>query len=137
MKFFEVLSRFRQYENKLWSVNQQLRELSETLGIPRTKEIVIHSQSSSGDSAVVAYLDRISELKSKKADLEETLDNLRNDLERFLNKLEDCWTRQTVELRLLYHRNSWKRIASRLNYSQSTVRRLYKEGLNELEAMEL
>lgn len=136
MKFFEVLHRYRDYENRLWSINQQLKELRQTGGIPRTKDIVI-SAHNKGDIGVVSYLDRINELNGKKMDIQQTLDNLRNDLERFLDRLKDYWVRQTVELRLLYHRNSWKVIATRLSYSESTVRRFYHQGLSELEEMDI
>lgn len=136
MKFFDVLHRYRYYENRLWSINQQLKELRQTGGIPRTKDIVI-SAHNKGDIGVVSYLDKINELNGRKVDIQQALDNLRNDLERFLDRLEDYWVRQAVELRLLYHRNSWKVIADRLNYSESTVRRFYRDGLNELEMMDL
>lgn len=136
MKFFDVLHRYRDYENRLWSINQQIKELRQTGGLPRTKDIVI-SAHNKGDISVVFYLDKINELNGRKVDIQQALDNLRNDLERFLDRLEDYWVRQVVELRLLYHRNSWKVIADRLNYSVSTVRRLYHDGLNELETMEL
>lgn len=136
MKFFDVLHRYRYYENRLWSINQQLKELRQTGGIPRTKDIVI-SAHNKGDIGVVSYLDKINELNGRKVDIQQALDNLRNDLERFLDRLEDYWVRQAVELRLLYHRNSWKVIAVRLNYSESTVRRFYRDGLNKLETMDL
>jgi len=119
VKFFETLRRYRKNESELWSVIQRINEMREIAGFPQTGDISTIKVQKSGDSSTIAYIAKINELSELQKRLEEYSDNIRSDLERFLDKIENHWTRQVVEMRMMSKKRwSWKEIAGVTCYSE-------------------
>lgn len=138
MKFFEVLKNYKNIEKQIWSKNMELKALELNNGYPRRNDFTLPSGTMTSDSSLISYMASKQKLKDEIERLETFKENIRNDLDRFLNQF-DFFVKMIFELKyILKPKATWKEITDDLNfYSESHIRRLYVEQKKQLEEMEI
>lgn len=136
MKFFDTLRVYRNLHKQLWTCINIQNEIRESYclkvgdGMPQPKNMP-------ADEKTVNLIARLNKLAQEQKGYEFSIECIRNDLDKFLEKL-DFRVMQVIQFRLISSdRFRWKEIADKLMYSESSVKKFYRQGIEKLGGIEL
>lgn len=125
----------RQYINRAWDVYKKLQvkkahldSISNVISKYGEREIETYPDGNSSESTMIRW----SELKKECDDLEYKLLRIDKETDSLLCKLPNADQYRVLYLRYI-QRLSWADIPNACNYSDTSVFRLHKDGLNELD----
>lgn len=136
MKFFDTLKVYRSLHKKLWSCINTQNEIRKSYGLS-VGDGMPQPKNMPADEKMVNLIERLNKLEQEQKGYELSIECIRNDLDKFLYKL-DFRVMQVIQFRLISNdRLRWKEIADKLNYSERRVMDFYKNGIKILEGLEI
>ena len=139
MKFNELLAIYNSKKARYKSLLLELQELQELGTIPRRGESLGVPTQRSASSSVENYVIKVDEIERRLKEIDSQMLTIRDYIQLFIQYIENEQAREVVENCVF--RNSrtpnWHKIARRVNYSETHTRRLYNEGIDELENLDL
>ncbi len=136
MTFDEAYRTYKELKRQEFNLQLKKQELQESCGYPQGRDYsdtpVSHSVST---PAALVYVMRLEEIEKKEKELDATMECVRNDIQRFLDKIDNDDIRRICSIKL-FTKTSWKRIAADLDKSYSHVRSLFYQGMTLLHTME-
>lgn len=139
MKFNELLSLYNSTKGRYKSLLLELQELQELGALPRRGEENGVPSQRSNSSTVENYVIRVDEIERKLKEADAKLIKIRDNLERFIQQIDDNQAREVVENYIFRNARTpdWKKIARRVSYSETHTRRLYKIGMASIENLDM
>ena len=135
MTFDEAYRTYKELKRQEFNLQLKKQELQESCGYPQGRDYsdtpVSHSVST---PAALVYVMRLEEIEKKEKELDATMECVRNDIQRFLDKIDNDDIRRVCSYRL-FTKTDWKKIARELDRSYSHVRGLFYQGMTLLHNM--
>lgn len=135
MTFDETYRIYKELKRQEFNLQLKKQELQESCGYPQGRDFDTPISHSSSTPAALVYVMRLEEIEKKEKELSETMECVRNDIQRFLDKIDNDDIRRICSIRL-FTKTGWKRIAAELDKSYSHVRSLFYQGMTLLHTME-
>ncbi len=135
MTFDETYRIYKELKRQEFNLQLKKQELQESCGYPQGRDFDTPISHSSSTPAALVYVMRLEEIEKKEKELSETMECVRNDIQRFLDKIDNDDIRRICSIRL-FTKTGWKRIAAELDKSYSHVRSLFYQGMTLLHQME-
>ena len=130
--FLETLKLYNNLKSQLKHCQLHIRELEELAGFSPSHGTEGAPGASSPSNVVEHITIKIIELESERQDLEYTIEGLRADMCRCMDRNLDEKSKEVVELRV-FVRRSWEHIAKTICYSMSHARRIYGDAIKKLQ----
>lgn len=139
MKFFELVRQYNHIKYKIFSKINEESELRELGQLPHVDNGGMPGSPGHNSSPVENYVIRLDEIKQDLEKLNIQLEEVRKNILKFIDTLDDYFARQCVELVVFRntHRPNWKDVARRIGYSESGTRSLYNSSTLKLEQIEM
>lgn len=134
MTFNETYRNYKDLKRRMFAIQLKKQELQESCGYPQGRDYDTPISNSSSTPAALVYVIRLEEIEKEEKELESTLECVRNDLQRFLDRIENDDIRLVCSYRL-FTKTDWKKIARQLDRSYSHVRSLFYQGMTLLHNM--
>lgn len=135
MTFDETYRIYKELKRQEFNLQLKKQELQESCGYPQGRDFDTPISHSSSTPAALVYVMRLEEIEKKEKELSETMECVRNDIQRFLDKIDNDDIRRICSIRL-FTKTGWKRISAELDKSYSHVRSLFYQGMTLLHTME-
>lgn len=134
MTFDEAYRTYKELKRQEFNLQLKKQELQESCGYPQGRDYDTPISNGSSTPAALVYVIRLEEIEKEEKELDFTMECLRNDLQRFLDKIENDDIRRVCSWRL-FTKTDWKKIARELDRSYSHVRGLFYQGMALLHNM--
>lgn len=135
MTFDEAYRTYKELKRQEFNLQLKKQELQESCGYPQGRDYDTPISNGSTTPAALVYVIRLEEIEKEEKELDFSMECVRNDIQRFLDKIDNDDIRRICSIRL-FTKTGWKRIAADLDKSYSHVRSLFYQGMTLLHTME-
>lgn len=138
MKYNELVELYKRKKSKSKSLVLELQELKELGSLPRGNNDGM-PKSKNNSSPVENYVLRVMDIQNQLKELDAELLKIRDIIMVYISMTQDSTIKRILELCVFRsgRKPHWKLIAGDVGYSVRHTQRLYDEGINQLQKIDL
>lgn len=132
MKFENLVNEYKKIKLKIRRTEIQELELRELKGFPASVGRNGMPASKQNTSAVENMMLKLDEILKERQLLQNRLLNIREKISTLIDLISNAISQSVVEMKVFIQNCGWKYISSQCGFSESYCRRLYRDGVQEI-----